>query len=190
MTRLNLGCGSDIRPGYVNVDYVRTPGVDEVHDLTTFPWPWKSDSIDEILMLDFLEHIPYKKTEDTLLETWRVLCPSGHVNIQVPDFVHCARAAMQEDHYLCNVCGVPSENFNDGRCTGCGTSVYDVGRAAIQRLYGGQDREGNWHFNAFTPSMLQVMLANVGFGMFEMLETEHQWANWNFKLRAYKTVEW
>ena len=32
--KLNLGCGTDIRPGYINVDVISSRGVDMVCDIT------------------------------------------------------------------------------------------------------------------------------------------------------------
>ena len=38
--KLHLGCGHIIKEGWVNHDIVPLAGVDVVHDLTKFPWPW------------------------------------------------------------------------------------------------------------------------------------------------------
>jgi len=57
LLRLNLGCGSDIRPGYCNVDVSAHAGVDVVHDLNVYPWPWSVNSVDEILAIDVAEHL-------------------------------------------------------------------------------------------------------------------------------------
>ncbi len=38
---LNLGAGKDIVDGYINHDIVELPGIDIVHDLNVFPWPWE-----------------------------------------------------------------------------------------------------------------------------------------------------
>lgn len=47
--KLNLGCGSDYRQGYINVD--RISGVaDVIHDLNEFPYPWPDNAADEILI--------------------------------------------------------------------------------------------------------------------------------------------
>lgn len=48
MNKLNLGCGTDIRKGYVNLDIVKLPGVDVVHNLDKFPYPFKDNYFDEI----------------------------------------------------------------------------------------------------------------------------------------------
>ena len=39
-TKLHLGCGHYIKEGWINHDLASLPGVDMVHDLRVFPWPW------------------------------------------------------------------------------------------------------------------------------------------------------
>ena len=46
--KLNLGCGRDIREGYVNLDKAGLDGVDVVHDLNVFPYPFEDNEFDEI----------------------------------------------------------------------------------------------------------------------------------------------
>src|SRR5919109_476542 len=57
--RLNLGCGHDIREGYVNVDAAPLPGVDVVHDLNRLPLPFADERFDEVNCKDVLEHVDY-----------------------------------------------------------------------------------------------------------------------------------
>ena len=53
--KLNIGAGKEILEGYIQHDIADLPGIDIVHDLNIYPWPWKSNSIDEILILDVLD---------------------------------------------------------------------------------------------------------------------------------------
>jgi|SRR3989338_3327380 len=57
MNKLNVGCGKNIKKGYVNLDVAKLPGVDIIHDLSKFPYPFKEDYFDEILSLGILELI-------------------------------------------------------------------------------------------------------------------------------------
>lgn len=80
--KLNFGCGTDLRPGYLNVDIAPETGADLVHDLRLMPWPLPSDAFDEILFIDILEHLP--DTLGTIEELWRVAAPGARLDIRVP----------------------------------------------------------------------------------------------------------
>ena len=81
VVRLNLGCGRDIRDGYLNIDAARLPGVSLVADLNR-SLPFKDASIDEILMDSVLEHLD--DVSRALGEVFRVLRRGGTVLIVVP----------------------------------------------------------------------------------------------------------
>lgn len=55
--KLNIGCGSDLREGYVNLDSIKQPGVDVIHDLDKFPWPFKDNTFEEVYASHILEHV-------------------------------------------------------------------------------------------------------------------------------------
>jgi len=81
--KLNLGCGNDIRPGYVNLDLFGLDGVDVVHDLNALPLPFEDGSFAEILCLDVFEHVDYIPL---LKDCHRILKPGGRILIEVPHF--------------------------------------------------------------------------------------------------------
>lgn len=82
--KLNLGCGTDIKKGWINLDSAALEGVDVVHDINVLPLPFVDNSFGEILCQDIIEHI----AEYTLLlkELHRVLAPGGFLHIRVPHF--------------------------------------------------------------------------------------------------------
>ena len=66
--KLNLGAGNDIRSDFINHDVADLLGIDIVHDLNSYPWPWQDDSFDNILAMDVLEHLDDpKKAMEALL---------------------------------------------------------------------------------------------------------------------------
>lgn len=80
--KLHLGRGDYVIPGYINVDWVSLPGVDIVHYLAKFPWPFRSGSVDEVIMVDVLEHLP--SITATMDEIYRITIPGTRVVIRVP----------------------------------------------------------------------------------------------------------
>jgi len=85
--KLHLGCGNMIKKGWINHDMVALPGVDVVHDLREFPWPFTDDQFDEVHMKDVLEHLP--DTIGTLEELHRITKPGAKVYITVPYWNSC-----------------------------------------------------------------------------------------------------
>lgn len=83
--KLNLGCWGDYRAGWANVEHPKqkkTAKADIWHDLNKFPYPFKDNSADEILMSHVFEHLnDHIRVID---ECWRVLKPTGKLTIQVP----------------------------------------------------------------------------------------------------------
>ena len=84
MMNLNLGCGKDIRKGYVNLDWAKLPGVDVVHNIEKFPWPFDDNTFDEVVANQVLEHVA--DLIKTMEELYRISRPGGQIKITVPYF--------------------------------------------------------------------------------------------------------
>lgn len=80
--KLHLGCGTVIKKGWVNHDIMQLPGVDVVHDLGAFPWPFEDRQFDEVYMKDVLEHLP--EIIKTMEELYRITKPGAKIYITVP----------------------------------------------------------------------------------------------------------
>ena len=79
--KLNLGCGSDIKKGYINCDKVQIPGVDKIVDLDQ-KLDFADNSVDEIILIDVLEHVG--DIIKVLEELHRILKKGGALKIRVP----------------------------------------------------------------------------------------------------------
>lgn len=84
--KLNLGCGYRKIDGFVNVDKFPACSPDRVADLEAFPWPFESDTADEVHMIHVLEHLG-ATTEcffSIIKELYRVCKHGAPVLIKVP----------------------------------------------------------------------------------------------------------
>ena len=93
--RLNFGCGKDIKRGWVNVDIQKGEGIDKSFDFNKFPYPFKDNTFDYILVDNVLEHLddPRKVVE----ELWRISKPDAIIEVKVP-YYHSAGAYNDIGH--------------------------------------------------------------------------------------------
>lgn len=80
---MNVGCGYDHRQGYLNVDFHAVHKPDFVADVTALPM-LSSESFDEILAQDVLEHFERAKSGPALQEWARLLVSDGILHVRVP----------------------------------------------------------------------------------------------------------
>jgi ubiquinone/menaquinone biosynthesis C-methylase UbiE len=84
MKKLHLGCGEEIKKGYVNLDLLPIKGVDVVWDCDKFPYPFKDDEFDEVYTSHTLEHLEDLVAVMTELE--RICKNKAKIKIVVPHF--------------------------------------------------------------------------------------------------------
>jgi SAM-dependent methyltransferase len=94
LSDLNLGCGTDIRTTFINLDRSPLAGVDVVHDLAQLPLPFPAGRFNRIVCQDVLEHVDIVPT---IRELHRILAPGGILEIRVPHFT-CANAYGDPTH--------------------------------------------------------------------------------------------
>ena len=84
LLKLNLGCGPNPKPGWVNIDLWH-PAADLTLDLRE-PWPFPDQSVTYIYSEHVLEHFEFhREIPHVLGESVRVLCPGGIFDVGVPD---------------------------------------------------------------------------------------------------------
>jgi SAM-dependent methyltransferase len=84
MKTLDLACGGTKSPDAVGIDRLPLPGVDFVHDLDTFPYPFDSDTFDRVICLNGMEHLD--RPLDVLAELHRISRPGALIHIASPHF--------------------------------------------------------------------------------------------------------
>ena len=93
---VNLGCGDHGKPGWVNIDAYKAPGLTLAYDCRR-KLPLPDESVRGIFTEHFFEHIDY--TEEVpyfLSECRRVLAPRGVLRIVVPDASMFLRAYLAD----------------------------------------------------------------------------------------------
>lgn len=149
--KLNLGCGIQLKEGFINVDnsydleelkakkgilkeaivkgrYVRA----DVREL-----PFKDNWADYILATEIIEHIPLVDLKKTLSEWVRVLKPGGRMIITAPDFNALARQWLETPF--------SPEAYGD----------------MAQGIYGNQLWAGEFHCAPITPQVLQFYFSQM-----------------------------
>ena len=88
--KLNLGCGFDKRPGFVNADNFKECEPDVFMDLEQTPWPLENNGYDYVLLKHVLEHVgaEFGAFKRVMQELYRVTAPGGVIEIHVPHFRH------------------------------------------------------------------------------------------------------
>lgn len=84
VNKLHLGCGKDIKTGFVNLDFVNFSGVDVVWDLNKFPWPFKDNTFEYVYSGDVLEHL--NDLVKAMEEIYRISKSGTIIDIKVPHF--------------------------------------------------------------------------------------------------------
>jgi predicted SAM-dependent methyltransferase len=81
---LNAGCGQNLVPGFVNLDWTWRRGLDLCWDLTK-RLPFADAQLDGVFTEHALEHLKLAATKETLNEFRRILRPGGILRVVLPD---------------------------------------------------------------------------------------------------------
>lgn len=90
LVKVDLACGQRKQEGFVGIDSAKVEGVDIVHNLMEYPWPFKDNSVYEFYCSHFVEHIPIQLADGSyglnkfMEEVYRCLMPGGTITIVAP----------------------------------------------------------------------------------------------------------
>ena len=156
--KLNLGCGYDLRKGYINVDFQdfhKPDLVADVRDLSILPSGW----FEEIIAQDVLEHLPRLDTPKALAEWNRLLRIGGLIYLRMPNIVGLAELLLS-----------PEKQSIENQ------------KLLVQCLFGTQAYTGDWHLTGFTEPLVRHYLSDAGFEIVTMGSRDH----WLFDVTAQK----
>ena len=88
--KLNLGCGNKKMEGFINIDSSAHCEPDIILNLTNTPYPFKSNSVNEIVMKSVIEHLPAdpEKFLKILQEIYRICQHNAVIHIECPHPTH------------------------------------------------------------------------------------------------------
>ncbi len=97
--KLNLGCGTDIRSGYINIDRIPQTQVSadiyKQGDICSLDWLTEDNTVNEIVALDCMEYLPTNMIKQALTNWAQKLSADGILKILVPDCHAVAKAFAQ-----------------------------------------------------------------------------------------------
>lgn len=155
--KLHIGCGKKYLPGYSHMDIMPSEHIDYIGNANDLSG-FEDNSIDEIYACHVLEHFNRNEIGGVLKEWYRVIRSGGAVRIAVPDFEAIVAEYTQ------------TKNLN----------------AVLGLLYGGQNYEYNFHYQAYDFERLKSLLEDAGFSSVQ----KYDWklffpANYDDYSRAY-----
>lgn len=89
--QLNIGCGTNKLPGFINIDVEPSCKPDLLYDFTQAILPYDEKSIDKITFFHTIEHIRKPLHPRILVDFCRVLKNGGELLISYPNFWECAQ---------------------------------------------------------------------------------------------------
>ena len=159
-TKINIGCGYDKRPDFLNIDSDPACAPDILiinNDLSGLP----QGHFEEAIALDVLEHIPRAQMMGALFDWAALLKAGGRLFIETSYIYGIIDVMRRADDF--------ETAHNWKTC-----------------LFGNQAHPGDWHCNGFTKRTLRTYLHAVGLSD-EGLEIRDEWLIYGW---ATKTMDW
>jgi len=155
--KLHIGCGKNIKEGYVNIDgYVEGP---EIVNMSILDMKYEDNSVDEILAEHLFEHIPYKDEEQLFKECFRLLKKGGKLIVETPDM-----------EWLCEHFLNGKDDFIEFYKVGSLDHYFGHGRSTDHRwgmitthFFGNQNGGGQFHYNGYTEQKFIAIGKIIGF---------------------------
>lgn len=93
--KLNIGCGYNYLPGWVNLD--SDPACRPDVQAQAYDLPFADGGAGEAMALHVVEHLGFFKVKYFLSECWRVLVPGGGLALELPDIERTFRTFLDGD---------------------------------------------------------------------------------------------
>ncbi len=184
MIKLHIGCGLDLKEGYINIDveskesiiqrYKESENVVfknyqekgiEIFNYDIFNLPYDDNTIDEILCNAFLEHISFAEERKYFFEVKRILKPGGILKFGVPDFEWIVKKWLSA-----------KDEWKDFYYTDRGEHYFGQNNRNLDTrwgymttaIFGNQNGIGQYHKNAYTRQKIKALLTKIDFEILEI----------------------
>ncbi|MEN6313260.1 MAG: methyltransferase domain-containing protein [Clostridiaceae bacterium] len=156
--KLNLGCGYDIRSGYLNIDFQSFHSPDLIADITNLEM-LPSGYYEEIIAQDVLEHIPRTQTQTVLNEWSRLLKQQGLLKIRTTNILGAFKLFSWP-----------------------GFDTAEKHEELMHCIFGTQAYNGDFHYTAFTETLIRCYLNHTGLTIISIQPKDE----WLFDIVAQK----
>jgi hypothetical protein len=106
--KLDLACGQNKKPGFVGVDI--GGDADVKWNLTRYPWPFDSDSVQEINCSHYFEHMTGEQQMKFMDECWRIMKTGAKMFIVAPYYT--SMRAVQDPTHKSFICEASFVYYN------------------------------------------------------------------------------
>ena len=160
--KLNLGCGHDLRKGWINIDVKSWVGADVVSDIRDLDYDKFSD-MDMVFANQVFQYLSYRDVARVLDS----ICKNAHegtvIWISVPDF------KQRVDRYSNRRRSLEQINYD---------------------IFGGQQKEDRPEYlvnrSVWDMELLERTLRNAGFQTVEQIQTDEMYHEWGIEIAAVK----
>ncbi len=161
---LNLGCGTDIRENFVNIDInIFHPNV---LNIDVRKLPFQDNTVDLILASDIIEHFSHREIDNIFIEWARTLKPKGLL------IIRCPSLKLQTKAYLNNIWNADIASY---------------------MIFGSQKTEMDYNHIAFDDNSIKQHLKKAGLQVIELKEVDlpqtQGFINLNMIVKAIKTTD-
>lgn len=158
--KINIGCGFDKRPGFLNVDMDPNCKPDLlIADNNFSQLPRKF--FNHLIAYDVLEHIHRSETVNALLEWSDLMTIGAHIEVETSNVLAIVDLMREDQSFL-----------NHWKC-----SIF---------MYGNQAHDGDYHHTGFTEVTLRTYLAAAGFQVDELIHH----LDWIILVHGRKVEDW
>ena len=147
--KLDIGCGNNLKEGYIGVDCQDLPNIDIVCDAWEINKFFANSSIDEIYCRHSLEHYTFAQGVQALAAWYKILKPGSEMHLIVPDLdYHLKQFADKTNWHKTS-----DWKFND---------ITNL-EHALGSLFGWQSNDFDIHKSGYNFELLKIKLETAGF---------------------------